>query len=38
LDQIINKQGINAAYIRAREYMTIRGTMKNKNIAKKQKN
>jgi hypothetical protein len=28
-----NKKGIHAAYIRAREYMTIRGTRKYKKIA-----
>jgi hypothetical protein len=31
----INKKGIKAAYIRAREYMTIKGSKKYKNIAKK---
>jgi len=31
----INKKGLHAAYIRAREYTTIRGTQKYKNIAKK---
>jgi len=30
-----NKKGIHAAYIRAREYTTIRGTRKYKNIANK---
>jgi hypothetical protein len=30
-----NKKGIHAAYIRAREYTTIRGTKKYKNIASK---
>ena len=30
-----NKKGIHAAYIRAREYSTIRGTKKYKNIANK---
>jgi hypothetical protein len=31
----VNKKGIHAAYVRAREYMTIRGTRKYKNIANK---
>jgi hypothetical protein len=31
----INQKGIHAAYIRAREYSTIKGTKKYKNIAKK---
>jgi hypothetical protein len=31
----INKKGIYAAYIRAREYMTIKGTRKYKKIANK---
>ena len=31
----INKRGVHAAYTRAREYSTIRGTRKYKNIAKK---
>lgn len=31
----INKKGIHAAYNRAREYMTIKGTRKYKHIANK---
>lgn len=31
----INKKGVQAAYIRAREYITIRGTRKYKKIADK---
>jgi hypothetical protein len=31
----INKKGVHAAYVRAREYSTIKGTQKYKNIAKK---
>jgi hypothetical protein len=31
----VNKKGIYAAYVRAREYSTIRGTRKYKKIAKK---
>jgi hypothetical protein len=31
----VNKKGVHAAYIRAREYMTIRGTRKYKNISDK---
>jgi len=31
----INKKGIKAAYIRAREYMSIKGSKKYKNIANK---
>jgi hypothetical protein len=31
----INKKGLYAAYIRAREYMTIKGTRKYKKIANK---
>ncbi len=31
----INKKGIYAAYVRAREYSTIKGSKKYKNIAKK---
>jgi len=31
----INKKGLHAAYSRAREYMTIKGTRKYKNIANK---
>jgi len=31
----INKKGVRSAYIRAREYMTISGTRKYKNIANK---
>jgi hypothetical protein len=31
----VNKKGLHAAYIRAREYMTIRGTQKYKKIANK---
>jgi hypothetical protein len=31
----VNKKGVQAAYIRAREYMTIRGTRKYKKIADK---
>ena len=30
----INKKGVYAAYVRAREYMKIKGTRKYKNIAK----
>ena len=33
----INKKGIYAAYIRAREYMTIKGTQKYTRIANKAK-
>ncbi len=33
----INKKGIRAAYMRAREYMTKKGTRKYRNIAKKAK-
>jgi len=33
----VNKKGVRAAYIRAREYMTIKGTRKYRNIAKKAK-
>lgn len=29
----VNKKGVYAAYVRAREYMTIRGTIKYKKIA-----
>lgn len=31
----INKKGVQAAYIRAREFMTIKGTRKYKKIAEK---
>ena len=31
----VNKNGVQAAYIRAREYMTIKGTRKYKKIADK---
>ena len=31
----VNKKGIHAAYVRAKEYMTIRGTRKYKKIADK---
>lgn len=31
----VNKSGVRAAYVRAREYMTIKGTKKYSNIAKK---
>lgn len=31
----VNKKGVHAAYVRAQEYMIIRGTIKNKNIANK---
>ena len=31
----INKKGVHAAYMRAREYMTIKGTKKYKTIANK---
>ncbi len=31
----IDKKGIFSAYVRAREYMTIKGTKKYKRIAKK---
>ncbi len=31
----VNKKGVYAAYVRAREYSTIRGTRKYKNIAAK---
>jgi hypothetical protein len=31
----VNKKGVYAAYIRAKEYMTIKGTQKYTNIAKK---
>ena len=31
----INKKGVHAAYVRAREYMSIRGTRKYKKIANK---
>lgn len=31
----VNKKGVYAAYIRAREYTTIKGTKKYKNIANK---
>jgi len=31
----VNKKGVHAAYVRAREYMTIRGTRKYKKIADK---
>jgi hypothetical protein len=31
----INKKGIQSAYMRAREYMTIKGSNTYKNIAKK---
>ena len=31
----LNTKGIHAAYVRAKEYMTIRGTRKYKKIAKK---
>jgi hypothetical protein len=33
----INKKGIRSAYIRAREYMTIRGTRKYRTIATRAK-
>ena len=33
----INKQGVYAAYIRAREYSTIKGTQKYRKIANKAK-
>ena len=33
----INKKGLSAAYIRAREYMTIKGTKKYTTIANKAK-
>ena len=31
----INKKGVHSAYVRAKEYMTIKGTKKYKNIANK---
>ena len=31
----VNKKGVHAAYVRAREYMSIKGTRKYKNIAAK---
>jgi len=31
----VNKKGVQAAYIRAKEYITIKGTKKYSNIAKK---
>lgn len=31
----INKKGVHAAYVRAREYMSIKGTRKYKKIASK---
>ncbi len=34
----IDKRGIQAAFMRAREYMTIKGTKKYRNIAKKASN
>ena len=34
----VNKKGLYAAYIRAREYSTIRGTKKYSKIAKRAKN
>ena len=33
----VNKKGVMAAYMRAREYMTIKGTRKYKTIANKAK-
>jgi hypothetical protein len=33
----VNKKGVMAAYMRAREYTTIKGTRKYKNIASKAK-
>jgi hypothetical protein len=31
----VNKKGVHAAYVRAKEYITIKGTKKYSNIAKK---